>query len=52
MLGNENRMPFHRRLFPVIPGTCRCQSGCYEINGVRTDGIDALGMDVLQILVR
>ena len=52
MSGNEDRMPFHRRLFPNILEGCLCQSGRDEIHGVEVDGIDALGLDVLQVLFR
>lgn len=52
MLGNEDRMPSHRRLLAIIFGESCCQSGRDEIEGVRTDGVDALGLDVLSVLIR
>jgi hypothetical protein len=45
-------MPYHRRLLTIIFGKGRCLSGCDEIKGVGADGVDALGMDVLEVLVR
>ena len=43
--------PCHRRLLAIILGMRRRQSGRDEINGVGTDGVDALVLDVLVILV-
>jgi hypothetical protein len=52
MLCNEDRMPPHWRLFTIILGMCRRRPCPDEINGVGADGIDALGLDVLWILIR
>ena len=52
MLGNENRMPSHRRLLAIIFRKARRQSGRDEINGVGSDGVDALVLNVLTVLVR
>ena len=52
MLCNKDRMPFHRRLFPIIFRERRSQSGRDEIYGVGTESIDSLGLDVLTVLAR
>ena len=52
MLGDENRMPLHRRLFPIIFRERWRQSGCDKIDGVGTDGVDTLVLNVLTVLVR
>ena len=49
---NENRVSLHRSLFPIIFGKRRRQSGGDEIDSVRSDGVDALALDVLTLLVR
>lgn len=51
MLGNEYRMPSHRSLLPIIFRERWCQSVGNEINGVRSDGVYALVVDVLEVLV-
>lgn len=51
MLCNEYGVPFHRRLFAIIFGKSRGQSGRDEIEGVEPDGVDAFGVDVLAVLV-
>jgi len=45
-------MPLHRRLLFLIFGMRRRQSGCFEIDGVASDGVDALGVDGLAIRIR
>jgi hypothetical protein len=45
-------MPFQRGLLSIIPGKRQRQSGRDEINDVGSNGVDALGMDVLEVLVR
>jgi hypothetical protein len=50
MLREEYRMPSHRRLLANIFRERRRYSGCNEINGVGSDGIDALVLDGLPIL--
>ena len=52
MLHNKDRMPFHRSLLAIILRERRRQSDRDEIDGVGPDGIDALVLDVLAILVR
>ena len=52
MLCNEYRMPFHRRLFPIILGERRRQPGGDEIDGVGADGVDILVFYVLAVLFR
>ena len=52
MLRNENRVPFHQSLLSVIIRIRRCQTGCYEIRSMGSDGVDALVTDVLAVLVR
>lgn len=52
MLCYEDRMPLHRSLLAIILGVRWSQSGGDEINGVESDGIDALGLDVFSVLVR
>ena len=52
MLCDKYRMPFHRRLFSIILGERRRQSGRDEINGVGSDGVDALVPDVLVFFIR
>ena len=51
MLRHEYGMLLHRRLLAIIfIRERRCQSGRDEINGVGPDGVDALGLDVLEVL--
>ena len=44
--------PFTGVCFPSFFGKRRCQSDRDEIKGMGTDGVDALGLDVMVILVR
>lgn len=50
--GNKNRMPLHRRLFPIIFWKGRCHPGCYEIICVGSDGINTLALNEMAVLVR
>jgi hypothetical protein len=49
MLCNEYRVPSHRRLLVIIFRKRRRQSGLDEMDGVGTDGVDALGLDVSEV---
>lgn len=51
MLGNKNGMSSHRRLFSIIFRESRRQPGCDEIEGMGSDGVDTLVLDVLVILI-
>lgn len=52
MLCNEYWMPFHRGLLYIILGERYGHPDGDEINGVGTDGVNALFLNVLVILFR
>jgi hypothetical protein len=52
MLCNENRVPSHRRLFPIIFRELRCYSGFNEIDSVLPDCINTFVLDILSVCDR
>jgi hypothetical protein len=51
MLGNEYRMPSHRRLFAIIFWKIRCNPGVYKLKCVLFDGFVAFGGNVISIFL-
>ncbi len=50
MLGDEDRMPFHRGLAAVVRYDCRGKPGCNQFFSVSCNGLNAFLMDVPDLL--
>jgi len=51
MLGDENRMPSHRRLFSIILRKIRRNPGIYKLKGVFLDSFETFGGNVISIFL-
>lgn len=51
MLGDEYRMPSHRRLFAIILWKIRGNLGIYKLKGVFLGGFETFGGYVISILL-